>query len=110
MEISRDGRLTGSRTRARAWRRPLCLEPRMRFAALRQAEGATGATQGGGKGGVGMAAADDMRRIVRRASWRPQAVLHRLWARMRASGGTDGGLMARLGGGVAGEVVASRCR
>jgi hypothetical protein len=57
-----------------------------------------------------MAAAHDMRRIVRRASWRPEAVLRRLWARMRASWwhrwGTDGA--AR--GGVAGEVVASRCR
>ena len=43
-----------------------------------------------------MAAADDMRRIVRRASWRPEAVLRRLWARMRASWWHGWGLMARL--------------
>jgi hypothetical protein len=43
-----------------------------------------------------MAAADDMRRIVRRASRRPEAVLRRLWARMRASRWNGWGLMARL--------------
>ena len=43
-----------------------------------------------------MAATDDMRRIVRRASWRPEAVLRRLWARMRASWWHGWGLMARL--------------
>ena len=43
-----------------------------------------------------MAAADDMRRIVRRASWRPEAVLGRLWARMRAAWWHGSELMARL--------------
>jgi hypothetical protein len=43
-----------------------------------------------------MAAADDMRRIVRRASWLPEVVLRRLWARMRASRWHGWGLMARL--------------
>jgi hypothetical protein len=52
-----------------------------------------------------MAAADDMRRIVRRASWRPEAVLRRLWARMRASWWHGWGLMARLR-----RRAASRCR
>ena len=61
-----------------------------------EGEGAAGASQGGGEGGVGMAAVDDMRRIVRRASWRPEAVLRRLWARMRASWWHGWGLMARL--------------
>jgi hypothetical protein len=52
-----------------------------------------------------MAAADDMRRIVRRASWRPEAMLRRLWARMRASWWHGWGLMARLR-----RRAASRCR
>ena len=43
-----------------------------------------------------MAAADDMRRIVRRASWRPKAVLRRLWARMRALWWHGWGRLARL--------------
>ena len=43
-----------------------------------------------------MAAADDMRRIVPRASWRPEAVLCRLWARMRAAWWHGWGLMAQL--------------
>ena len=58
---------------------------------------------GGGDGG-----GDDMRRIVRRASWRPEAVLRRLWARMRASW-WHGWDLARLRP-PAGEVAASRCR
>ena len=69
----------------------------------RKARGAAGAAQGSGAGGVGMAAADDMRRIVRRASWRPEAVLRRLWARMRASWWHGWGLLARLGAAWRGE-------
>jgi hypothetical protein len=39
----------------------------------------------GGQGRGAMAAADDLRRTVRRASWRPRAVLRRLWRRLRTA-------------------------
>jgi hypothetical protein len=51
-----------------------------------------------------MAAADDMRRIVRRAWWRPEAVLRRLWAAdeglMVARMATDGAAQGGAAGGV----------
>jgi hypothetical protein len=60
--------------------------------ALRQAgeggqegEGAPASRLGRLAGAIGMAAAADLRRAVRLASWRPRAVLRRLWSRLRAT-------------------------
>ena len=36
-------------------------------------------------GAIALPAADDLRRVVRRAVWRPRAVLRGLWARLRAA-------------------------
>jgi hypothetical protein len=47
--------------------------------------GAAYAAPGTVGGGNSLAGGDDLRRVVRRAAWRPRAVLRGLWARLRAA-------------------------
>ena len=48
-------------------------------------EEASGAVQGGVARGIAMPAADDLRRVLRRAGWRPRAILRGFWVRLRAA-------------------------
>jgi len=53
--------------------------------AERKGQGALGSAQGCMEGGIAMPAAAELRRVLRRAAWRPQFVLRGVRARLRAT-------------------------